>query len=641
MAQIAPAGSINLAALSADDLYIQIVNPPSYIRGVATDVFGCVGTASWGKVNTPYHMGSGQDSALAFGGISTASLTDPYDLATDLAIAFGQSSSGAAIEGWAVRVSDGTDTAASVSLAGVASTAETATITGTVAIGDVLKLTLTSSALTGSPISVTYTTTAATLANAAAGLAAAINANAVLAANYITATSAAGVVTITTPASLSPAVTYSSTVTTGSETITLASATGVTAGITLTGICTGILGNSISATVSTGYASNTYNVSITPFAGVTEVYPNIPAAGFWTALQNAINTGISSVRGPSNFVIASNAVPAVGAPTTGSFSLSGGTDGRAGVTIATLLGSDTATPRTGLYALRQLQPAVGIVWIVGSTSTTLVPSLIAFNQSEGCSSFLPFPTGTSTTTAVAAVSTNGYHDTSFAYAKDWIYFYDPINNVVRLVSPVPFIAGTTVSLSPQNSPGNKPVSLVIGTERNSPTTGTQAYTPSEIGQLENAGIMLITNPIPAGSQFGIRHGQTTSLSPATAPFEYWRMTMFLARSFQSTLGAFVGQLQSQQVDDPLRQSVRMQLNNFLTQLQGLGMIDGYIVSCQFSASPSAKPGYGMNTPVSVGQHYLYALVQVTYLSSVRFFVLSLQGGTTVVTIGTQTGNQSA
>lgn len=641
MAQIAPAGSINLAALSADDLYIQVVNPPSYIRGVATDVFGVVGTASWGKTNTPIHMGSGQDSAISFGGISAASLTDPYDLATDLALAFGQSSSQSAIEGWAVRVTDGTDVAASVILAGVVDhVSETATITGTVVAADIINLTLTSSALTGSPITISYTAkTGDSTSNIAAGLAALINANPVLIAALISATVVNNVVTITTPAGLSPAVTYGQTVSPGAETVTLATGSTSTSGISLTAQCTGILGNSISTTISAGSATNTFTATVTPFAGVSEVYPNLPATGFWTALQNAINKGLSNVRGPSRFLTASNAIPAVGNPTTGSFALAGGTDGRGGVVTGTLLGSDTAQPRTGLYALRQLQPAVGVIWIAGSTDTTLVPSVVAFNQSEGCSAYFPFPTGTSTATAVAAVSTIGIHDPSLAYVKDSLYFFDPINNLTRLVLPTAVIAGTTAALSPEQSPGNKPVALVIGTERNNPITGTQPYTPSEVGQLENAGIMFVSNPIPAGSQFGIRHGQTTSLSPATAPFEYWRMTMFLARSFASTMGQFVGQLQSQQIDDPLRQAVRMQLNTFLNTLNGLGMIDGSLVTCAFSASPAAKPGLGMNTPASVAQHYLYVLVQVTYLSSVRFFVVSLQGGTTVVTVGASAGSQ--
>ena len=119
------------------------------------------------------------------------------------------------------------------------------------------------------------------------------------------------------------------------------------------------------------------------------------------------------------------------------------------------------------------------------------------------------------------------------------------------------------------------------------------------------------------------------------------MTAYLARSYAAFLGKYVDQLQSQQQDDALRQKVRLELNSFNSELVGLGQIDGAQVTCTFSTSPSAKPGLGMNTPQSVAQHYLYVLNQVTYLSSVRFFILSLQGGTTVVQVGNTLGQSVA
>src|SRR5216684_1486338 len=99
MPVIVPANQLNVAALTADDLYIQILNPPGYIAGTPTDVIGVAGTASWGPVNKAVHLGSSQEAMQQFGPISAASLPDPYDLATDLAIAFGQASSQASLEG--------------------------------------------------------------------------------------------------------------------------------------------------------------------------------------------------------------------------------------------------------------------------------------------------------------------------------------------------------------------------------------------------------------------------------------------------------------------------------------------------------------------------------------------------------------
>lgn len=650
MAQIVfGTGGFNPSSLTADDLYIQIQQPPGFITGVPTDVIGVVGTASWGAVNVALHMGNPYDALQTFGAIGAAALTDPYDIATDLAISFGQATSQAVLEAWGVRVTDGTDTAATSSIPGTATSAsETVTVGGTAHTGDACHLTFTSSALTGSPITATYTATGSdTLTTIATGLAAAVNANTVLSAAGIFANSLAAVVSVYQPAALSPQATYTQTVTGTGATTTLTLSTGaaVTAGLVLGGIWTGILGNSLTCTLATGSASNTTSVSIAlPAIGVSELYPNLPNATFFSALKNAIALGLSGVRGPSQIVKTVSYNPAVGAPTVGTYSFSGGTDGRAGITTANLLGSNTAVPPTGLYALQQVNPAVGIAWIVGTTDVTLPATLVSFGQSNGVEMLFPFPAGTSTATALTQVATLGQHDPSLTYCKDWIYFYDSVNNVTRLVPPTAFIGGKAATLPPQSGIGNEPVQLVLGTERNNPITGnSQPYSVSEIGQLASAGVMFITNPIPAGAVFGTRHGQTTSLNPVTQGMEYWRMTSFLARSIGSTMGQFVDALQSQQANDPLRNAVRLELNNFFTSLLGtngqVGVIDAFTVVCSFNGASNATPGNGVNTPASIAAHYLYVLCRVTYLSTVRFFIVSLQGGSTVISVGATPGQQ--
>jgi hypothetical protein len=202
MVQIITAGQINIPALAADDAYVQIIAPPNFITGVPTDVIGAVGTASWGPVGIPQHLGSGQQAVLNFGPMSAASLSDPFDLATDLYLAFGQSASQATLEGWATRISDGTDTAATITISSANSaTPATATITGTLTVGDGLQLTATSSALSGSPITVTYIARAAdTTALMATGLANAVNNNAALASAGVWAIAASNLVTVYWPA---------------------------------------------------------------------------------------------------------------------------------------------------------------------------------------------------------------------------------------------------------------------------------------------------------------------------------------------------------------------------------------------------------------------------------------------------------
>lgn len=644
MVQIITGGNLNIAALQTDDAYVQIVAPPNFIVGVPTDVVGMVGTASWGPVGIPVRLGSGNDAVQQFGSMSSASLADPHDLATDLFLAFGQSSSQATLEGWATRVSDGTDVAASMIMS-VATTATptTATIAGSLTVGDGLQLIATSSALSGSPITIAYTTKSGdTVTAMAAGLVAAVNANAVLSAVGVFASNVAGLVTIFWPATLSPTIVWTKNVTgAATETVTIGSTTASQGGATITSLFTGILGNQATTTITAAAALNTWNVTLAPPVGLAELFTNLPTVGFTQALVNAINNGQNASRGPSNNFKATIQLPAVGAPTAGVQIFAGGTDGRSGVTTAMMVGNASASPPTGLFSLGNLIPPVGIAWLCGTTDPVAPPSQLSFNQTFGASSLCPFVSGLSVAGAIAAANTSGVADPSILFAKDWVYFFDTINGIQRLVPSSPVIGGKWATLGPQQSPGNKPVSLVIGTERTNPQTGSLPYSSSDIGLLEAAGIVTITKPIPRGSVFGIRHGQSSSLLASTKPAEYWRMTMYLARSASSFIGQYVDEEQSQSPNDPLRASFKVQSNNFLGLLAGLGQIDKFLVTCAFSTSPTAQPGLGMNTPMSVAQHYMFALWQVTYLSSVRFFILSLQGGTTVVQVASQLTQQQA
>lgn len=103
------AGSLNTASLSAPDLYVQIVAPKTrYINGVATDVLGIVGIGSWGPVNSPMLIGGTGDATTYLG----AQQVRKYDLASAVAVSIQLGASN--IRG--VRVTDGTDTAATSTL---------------------------------------------------------------------------------------------------------------------------------------------------------------------------------------------------------------------------------------------------------------------------------------------------------------------------------------------------------------------------------------------------------------------------------------------------------------------------------------------------------------------------------------------
>lgn len=108
-------GSINTTALVVPDLYVQIVPPQNLVlNGVPTNVVGVVGAASWGPVGQPVIVGSMSDYAAAFGPV----MARKYDMGTQIATAVQQGASNFRC----VRVTDGTDTAATLTLPGTSFT---------------------------------------------------------------------------------------------------------------------------------------------------------------------------------------------------------------------------------------------------------------------------------------------------------------------------------------------------------------------------------------------------------------------------------------------------------------------------------------------------------------------------------------
>lgn len=103
-------GALNTTALVTPDLYLQIVPPQVFLlNGIPTNVGGAVGTAAWGPVNSPVTVSSPADYVRTFGPIQARK----YDLGTLLFSAFSQ---GSAAVYKAVRVTDGTDVAATVTV---------------------------------------------------------------------------------------------------------------------------------------------------------------------------------------------------------------------------------------------------------------------------------------------------------------------------------------------------------------------------------------------------------------------------------------------------------------------------------------------------------------------------------------------
>lgn len=108
-------GALNTAALQAPQVAVQIVPPKTrYINGVPTDIYGIVGVASWGPKNSPTLVGSPADGQRLFG----VQQVRKYDVASAIAIGFQVGAFNMRI----VRITDGTDVAATANLMDTAAT---------------------------------------------------------------------------------------------------------------------------------------------------------------------------------------------------------------------------------------------------------------------------------------------------------------------------------------------------------------------------------------------------------------------------------------------------------------------------------------------------------------------------------------
>jgi hypothetical protein len=105
---IVPAGTVNLSAIGVPNVYVQITPPSPLLNGVPTNIVAAVGTASWGPVNAQRIVGSLQQGFNIFG----PPINRKYDLMTGLYAAMQQNANNFVC----VRVTDGTDTAASAIL---------------------------------------------------------------------------------------------------------------------------------------------------------------------------------------------------------------------------------------------------------------------------------------------------------------------------------------------------------------------------------------------------------------------------------------------------------------------------------------------------------------------------------------------
>lgn len=613
-------GQQNLAALTVPGVYGDIILPTPMLLGQPTNIMGLVGVGSWGPLNALIPVSKPLDCTLQLGNPKIR----PRDIATYVAAAC---QVGSAIGFLCVRVSDGTDTAATTSVAtGGTQATGFAQFSANPALNDTLTLNGTvitfAGAMRGATLTATLTNLITTLQNSS-------DTN-LVAATYslsgtqlnITSTAAGAAGNSYTLAKSSTAITLSG--------ATLAGGVGTGGvGLTLTAKYTGTQGNLVTFSIQNGSLANSYLLSV-QFPGMPpEQINNVGGTGnqFWINAANAINNGNAYSR-PSQFVVASAGASTLAPTLSSPVTLSGGADGDTGVTDATLMGSDTM-PRKGMYAMRA--SLVDSFTLCDLSTAADYAAIGAFALSESMLPVFASPSGDTINNALGTRISAALDTPWFWYILgDWPSFYDAYNGLTRLINPSAFGLGILGNLSPQQSPLNKPLQGVSSTQRSA--LG-QTYSDIELSLVNTGGIDTIMPPqqSPGGYYFSFASGRNASSNTAANGIEYTRMTNFLIRTAKSkAAGSFIGRLQSIQPNDQTRAQAKALFDGFSAQLaapefglgiDGQGMIDSpWLVQCDLTNNPPAFQALG----------YLFLYWQVRYLNVVRYFVVKFLGGGNVV-----------
>ena len=648
-------GQQNLSALQIPGVYVDIVPPQPFLTGVPTNMVGLVGAASWGPLNAPVVFSGPDSCSVIFG----TPIIRKYDLPTYV---WAASNVGNAIGYYGVRVSDGTDTAAT---AAIQTSAMTLTAKYTGALGNTIKFQLVSGSAAGSIMAVVSfagrppeqfnnigkgVDTVTTVAGSGYTGVPAIS---------VTAAPAGGTTAVVTPVltvSAVPTVSAGGSGYAVNDTITLANglvlkvatlAVSAVATVTIvnggqltgglvpsnpmaqlatSGAGTGatfttvwVLGAPIIVNPGSGYATAP-TLTLTGGGGTGTYTATI---GYWLNVVNAINNGTQQ-RPASNFVIATIGSTAP-APTLGSpVTLAGGTDGATAITDATLVGSDVV-PRTGMYALRGT--GVDGFTLCDHSTWTQWAAIDVFALSENALGVLATVSGDTIANAVATRINAGVDDYFLWLAVgDFPTFYDSANGVTRQINPSAFMLGWMGNASPEQSPLNKQLRGIFATQR---SLSSQTYSNAELMVAEMGGVELIVAPptTPGGNYFTFITGRNASSNTAANGVEWTRLTNYLARSFESkTAGTIVGRLQSNRADDRTRADAKALIDGFLSVLKdpavgsnGNGIIEDFQTVCDLSNNPLQLQARG----------FLFIYVAVKYLNVVRYFVIKLSGGGTI------------
>ena len=418
----------------------------------------------------------------------------------------------------------------------------------------------------------------------------------------------------------------------------------ITSGATFTAFYTGTLGNSITLSFSAASSGTGTKVTISCPGLVSEVFDNIVPVGSgsgWAALASAVNNGQTNGTPASKLLVVSNAA-ASGAPVLQSYLLSAGgagttssagTDGVSGITSSVLVGVDgVGSARTGLYSLRgQGCGAVGLADCAAAAAWT---SEASFAISEGSYVVDTGPSGDTISNALATLAASGARSSWLKMMfGDWIWWSDPVNGVLRLVSPLGFVLGQLGASAPNQSTLNKQLFGVVASQRSGINAGasTGTYSAAELAALVGGGWDVITNPGAAAVPiWTCRTGHNSNATIGSAQSDsYTRMNNFIAATLLAGMGAYVGQ----PITPTLFSNIRATQLGFLQTLLNAGYLslngDGslpYAVKCDASNNPQQRTSLG----------YVQSDDAVTIQGINEKFIVNLQASSSTVTSQTAT-----
>jgi hypothetical protein len=401
--------------------------------------------------------------------------------------------------------------------------------------------------------------------------------------------------------------------------------------LTLTGLETGNRLSIGSVSINFGYANSTNaptaRLTIRPQYGNPEIWDGI--VGYVTAdgantfdmptlmenLALAVSQGTTS-RGPSQYFIASAGSSTAMQFAEGTFAVqTAGTNGDSGLNSNSLVGQN-GDDRTGMWALTGSGAWQYV--LAGNTDPSTATEQAIFEAQEGCVSVVLLGNpGLTKTSAISTKLANNVSAISQLAAIEWVTVKDPVSGIPTLVPPLGHMLGV-ISITPtEQSIGQNPPNgfvSIMATEH----SVAQPWSKSDQDALTAAGIIYISKQT-GGNLARLPHGENASCIPGQDQLSYTRLTNELALFTGTLLRPFVDKLQSTSPTDPLRAHIVGVLDSGFTDLQSRGRIDSYRVLSDLTN----------NTPASIAAGYLYIKIWVRYLSSARYIMATLQGGTTV------------